>query len=281
MQKLLNKSPDSKFEIHLDNFDGPFDLLLSLIAKHKLDITKISLSAVTDEFIEYVKKLTKLRDTSDNFLLNEVSQFILIAATLLEIKTARLLPGNKDIGEEDLELLDARDLLFAKLLQYKAYKDIAQEFQKKMEGNKIPFYRHAPLEDKFKEVLPKLIFRTTKSDVEKMAADVFSMYALRNHGVNLSHIHMQQVNVAEQTAIVCQRLKKAKTLTFGEILEDAKGKSNYYQIMIGRFLSLLELYKLKAIEIVQKKALTTLKLSWIAENSFDYSNLIKSSDFDK
>src|SRR6202161_2797894 len=104
------------FQVHLDVFEGPFDLLLGLISKHKLDITEIALSQVTDEFIGYIRAL------ADGWDLDQASYFLVVAATLLDLKAARLLPAGEVEDEEDLALLEARDLLFARLLQYRAYK---------------------------------------------------------------------------------------------------------------------------------------------------------------
>jgi segregation and condensation protein A len=260
---------ENKFEVHLANFDGPFDLLLSLISKHKLDVTHISIGQVTDEFIAYVKTLSE-----DHQKLDEISQFILIAATLLEIKAARLLPGNKDFSDEDLELLEARDLLFAKILQYKAFKDVAFDFMQKIEAHHGRMHREVPLEQKFKELLPQLIWKTDKIELAKHATNAFSIYQLRNSGVDLHHIHMRQVNVAQQGAYICQKLQTKKVITFDQLIQDAK----YPQIIIGRFLSLLELYKMNAVEFVQKKALSTLTIKWVAEADFDYQKRLEKID---
>lgn len=260
-----------KFEVHLENFDGPFDLLLSLISKHQLDITHISISQVTDEFIEFVRMFNE-----DHKLLDETSQFLLIAATLLEIKAARLLPGNKDFNEEDLELLEARDLLFAKLLQYKAFKEIGIEFGKKIDLQHSKYPYESPLEPQFKAVLPELIWDTNVLDIHNFASNAFSIFQLRNSDVNLDHIHMRQVNVAEQSDIICKRLKKHKKLSFDELIKDAK----FPQVIIGRFLSLLELYKLNAIDFEQQKSLGKLVINWIADNDFEYKKVMSISDFD-
>ena len=116
------------FEVHLDVFEGPFDLLLGLISKHKLDITEVALSQVTDEFIAYIRAL------ADGWDLDQASYFLLVAATLLDLKAARLLPSGEVEDEEDLALLEARDLLFARLLQYRAYKEVAAVFAGRMVG---------------------------------------------------------------------------------------------------------------------------------------------------
>ncbi|MDR0950157.1 MAG: segregation/condensation protein A [Candidatus Ancillula sp.] len=280
-KKELTESEDSEasksnFIVDLgEDFNGPFDVLLSLIAKHKLDITHISLSKVTDEFVQYVKDLTKEAEH-----LEELSQFVLIAATLLDIKTARLLPGQKDFDEEDLELLETRDLLFAKLLQYKAFKDIAYDFQAKFEKAAQVFPRDVPLEEKYNSLLPDLIWNTDTTELAMLAAAALTNQQYRNQGVNLEHIHLRQVNVAEQGAIICKKLsglkKGQRKMSFSDLISDTEDKT----VIIGRFLSLLELYKMNAVIFVQKKALGDLVVDYIADESFDYENRLKGSDFD-
>src|SRR5487761_1233963 len=128
------------FEVHLDVFEGPFDLLLALISKHKLDITEVALSQVTDEFIAYI------RQRSGGWDLDQVSYFLVVAATLLDLKAARLLPSGEVEDEEDLALLEARDLLFARLLQYRAYKEVAAIFAARMAAETQRHPRRVPLE---------------------------------------------------------------------------------------------------------------------------------------
>ncbi|MGA0062167.1 MAG: segregation and condensation protein A, partial [Candidatus Planktophila sp.] len=119
-------APEGAFSVHLDNFDGPFDLLLQLISRHKLDITEVSLSMVTDEFISFIRALEA---SGEGWRLDQATEFLVIAATLLDLKAARLLPSGEIEDEEDLALLEARDILFARLLQYRAFKEIAASFQ--------------------------------------------------------------------------------------------------------------------------------------------------------
>src|SRR5882757_2427530 len=143
--------PAGGFEVHLDVFEGPFDLLLALISKHKLDITEIALSSVTDEFIAHIRAM------SDAWDLDQASYFLVVAATLLDLKAARLLPSGEVDDEEDLALLDARDLLFARLLQYRAYKQVAAVFAERIaaEGRRYP--RAVSLEEPFAQLLPEVL----------------------------------------------------------------------------------------------------------------------------
>src|ERR671921_795651 len=139
------------FAVRLDNFEGPFDLLLSLIAKHKLDITEVALSQVTDEFIAFIKLAGKEWD------LEQTSSFLLVAATLLDLKAARLLPQGDVEDEEDLALLEARDLLFARLLQYKAFKQVASVLETRLAGETKRHPRAVGLEDRFASLLPEVL----------------------------------------------------------------------------------------------------------------------------
>jgi segregation and condensation protein A len=260
-----------QFEVHLEGFQGPFETLLSMISKRKLDITNISLSQITDEFIEYVKQLTKEKERLD-----EISEFILIAAILLDLKAARLLPGSEDITPEDLDLLEARDLLFAKLLQYKAYKDVAQKFAQRFEiyGQSIP--RQVPLPRDFAAVLPELIWTATTQQLAAFATAAFLAQAVANTGVSLSHIHMRQVSVVEQGSKICSVLKKRGTVSFKQLIED----TNEPVVVVSRFLSLLELYKMNAVSFEQAKSLGELTIKWIAADTWDYKTQFATSDFD-
>src|ERR1700678_2551292 len=139
------------FEVHLDIFEGPFDLLLGLISKHKLDITEVSLSQVTDEFIAYIKQ------RSGGWDLDQVSYFLLVAATLLDLKAARLLPSGEVEDEEDLALLEARDLLFARLLQYRAYKEVAAVIAARMAIAAKRFPRRGPAGTRVPELFPEVL----------------------------------------------------------------------------------------------------------------------------
>ncbi|MDR2082970.1 MAG: segregation/condensation protein A [Candidatus Ancillula trichonymphae] len=262
---------DVQFNVHLDDFEGPFETLLSMISKRKLDITNISLSHVTDEFMEYVKQLTKERERLD-----EISEFILIAAILLDLKAARLLPGSEDITPEDLDLLEARDLLFAKLLQYKAYKDIAVKFAQRFEvcGQSIP--RQIPLPHDFAAVLPELAWTTTSKQLAAYAAAAFFTQQIANAGVSLEHIHMRQVSVVEQGVRICSILKKQGVVSFRQLISD----TNEPVVVVSRFLSLLELYKMNAVSFEQKKALEELTIKWIAADSWDFKQQFSASDFD-
>ncbi|WTW94178.1 segregation/condensation protein A [Streptomycetaceae bacterium NBC_01309] len=238
------------FAVHLDNFEGPFDLLLGLIAKHKLDVTEVSLSKVTDEFIAYI------RAQGSDWDLGVATEFLVVAATLLDLKAARLLPAAEIEDEEDLALLEARDLLFARLLQYRAYKQIAAIFDERWAVEARRYPRDVPLEERYAGMLPELVI---KMDLEKFAR--LAARAMTPKGpkvVSIEHIHVQRVSVREQSAIVVDRLRRHGALTFRALTADCPDNLH----VIARFLCLLELFREAAVGFDQVEALGELHVRW-------------------
>lgn len=250
----------SGFELSLSNFEGPFDLLLSLISKHELDITEVSLSRITDEFISYLKGL----DEQDE--LDQASEFLVIAATLLDLKIAGLLPKGEVVDAEDVALLEARDLLFAKLLQYKAFKEISTWFATALglEADRIP--RDVMMEERFRDAKPELIWTLDITEFAKLAQDTMTPREIPS--VGLTHLHASRVSIREQAVEVANLLRQSGQLTFREIIAQVKDRA----VVIARFLSVLELYRLMAISFEQESPLADLKLVWRAEN-FDDNQL--------
>ncbi|MDE2386187.1 MAG: segregation/condensation protein A [Actinomycetales bacterium] len=250
----------SGFELSLSNFEGPFDLLLSLISKHELDITEVSLSRITDEFISYLKGL----DEQDE--LDQASEFLVIAATLLDLKIAGLLPKGEVVDAEDVALLEARDLLFAKLLQYKAFKEISTWFATALglEADRIP--RDVMMEERFRDAKPELIWTLDITEFAKLAQDTLTPREIPS--VGLTHLHASRVSIREQAVEVANLLRQSGQLTFREIIAQVKDRA----VVIARFLSVLELYRLMAISFEQESPLADLKLVWRAEN-FDDNQL--------
>src|SRR5579863_9502042 len=194
------------FEVHLDVFEGPFDLLLALISKHKLDITEVSLSKVTDEFIAYIKQ------RSGGWDLDQASYFLVVAATLLDLKAARLLPAGEVEDEEDLALLEARDLLFARLLQYRAYKEVAAVFAGRMATAAKRFPRRVPLEARFAGLLPELLFTIGPAEFAALAARALTPKAAPV--VSTDHIHAAFVSIREQAVLMAGRLRALGRASF-------------------------------------------------------------------
>jgi segregation and condensation protein A len=238
------------FEVHLDNFEGPFDLLLGLISKHKLDITEVALSKVTDEFIAYIKQ------RSGGWDLDQVSYFLVVAATLLDLKAARLLPSGEVEDEEDLALLEARDLLFARLLQYRAYKQVAAVFAGRMAAASRRFPRRVPLEPKFAELLPEVLFTIGPREFAAIAARALTPKA--RPVVSTEHIHQAFVSIREQAVLIAGRLRGLGRASFRQLSAGAAGN---YEI-VASFLALLELYREDMISFDQVTALGELYVSW-------------------
>lgn len=245
------------FEVRLANFTGPFDLLLGLIAKHQLDITEVAIATVTDEFIKYIRKLQEL---GEDWALDEASEFLVIAATLLDIKAARLLPAGEVEDDEDMALLEARDLLFARLLQYKAFKHVAGLLGATLHQEARRFPRQVALEEHFAAMLPELVWKHTPEQFAAMAEAALQPKAPKPTEVGLAHLHGGNVSVKEQAEIVGLRLQQESPLTFRAIIADAESTL----VVVARFLALLELFRDKAVSFDQLSPLADIAVHWTA-----------------
>ena len=266
---ITRRSAGAPFEVHLDVFSGPFDLLLGLISKHKLDITEIALAKVTDEFIAHIKTQ---QSSDEEWDLSQASEFLLVAATLLDIKAARLLPQLSPQDEEDLALIEARDLLFARLLQYRAFKDIAHTFADRMAtaGRMTP--RQAGLEPQFARLLPELVMGITPEQLAMVAARAMTPKVAPT--VGLEHLHAPAVSVREQATIVGHRLRRERTCSFRALVSDADSTL----VIVARFLALLELFREAAIAFDQAEALGELTVRWTGA---DEGEIEVSDEFDE
>ncbi len=256
------------FEVHLEVFSGPFELLLGLIAKHKLDVTEIALARVTDEFVSYIRAAQAAQDDWD---LSQASEFVLIAATLLDLKAARLLPSAREDDEEDLALIEARDLLFARLLQYRAFKQVADELRLRMEGAGRIFARDVGVEERFASLLPELVLGITPEQLAMVAGR--AMIPKPPPTVGVGHLHAPQVSVREQASLVVQRLRERGTATFRDLVSDADSTL----VVVARFLALLELFRDTVIALDQPEALGELTVRWTGPQS---GRVVVSDEFD-
>jgi segregation and condensation protein A len=256
----------SAFQVHLDVFEGPFDLLLALISKHKLDITEVALSQVTDEFIGY------LSERSDGWDLDQVSYFLVVAATLLDLKAARLLPSGEVEDEEDLALLEARDLLFARLLQYRAYKEVASVFAARMTAAARRFPRRVPLEPRFAELLPEVLIGLGPGEFARLAALALTPKAPPT--VDTEHIHSPLISVRDQAKIIAARLAELGRASFRQLTAGAAGS---YEV-VASFLALLELYREAAVSFEQVAPLSELYVTWTGHATTDSVNELTESD---
>ena len=259
--------PEGSFELRLDNFEGPFDLLLSLISKHKLDITEVSLSRVTDEFIAHVKAGASA--TSGEWDLEQTSSFLLVAATLLDLKAARLLPQGDVEDEEDLALLEARDLLFARLLQYRAFKQVAAVLETRLAGESKRHPRAVGLEDRFAALLPEVLIGIGLDQFAHLAAK--ALEPRPDAEVALHHIHAPRVSVREQAALVIGRLRRSGAMTFRALCGDSPDTLT----TVARFLALLELFREGAVGFDQVSPLGELTVRWTGSDDADAEELVR------
>ena len=261
-------APESGFSVHLDNFDGPFDLLLQLISRHKLDITEISLSIVTDEFIAYIRALEQ---SGEGWKLDQATEFLVIAATLLDLKAARLLPSGEIEDEEDLALLEARDILFARLLQYRAFKEIAANFAEAISKADKSFPRVVALDPTLSSLLPEVLIGVGP---ERFAAIADRVLTPKTPPVvAVEHLHTTLVSVTEESRLVVEALRKSRSLSFRNLVQGADSTL----VVVARFLALLDLYRQGALRFEQVVALGELQISWVGS---DEGEILVTNEFD-
>jgi segregation and condensation protein A len=254
-EDAVESAQSSGFTVSLASFEGPFDLLLHLISKHKLEVTELALHQVTDDFISHI------RSQGSDWNLDETTEFLVVAATLLDLKAARLLPSGEVEDEEDLALLEARDLLFARLLQYKAFKDVAKILEAQFELNVGRFERKARLEEPYASLLPELVVAISPVGLAELAEKVFAPKP-QPEQVSTTHLHAPVVNVREQGIVIAQRLKTRGRLTFRALVADADSSA----VVIARFLALLELFRERVVAFDQPQALGELVVRWIGHH---------------
>ncbi|KYJ98691.1 segregation and condensation protein A [Microbacterium sp. CH1] len=257
------------FRVSLSNFDGPFDLLLNLISKHEMDITEVSLSAVTNEFIAY---LADLEDEED---LDQASEFLVVAATLLDMKVAGLLPQGELVDAEAVALLEARDLLFARLLQYRAFKEVSAWFSRCLQREDRRHVRAVPLEEKHRKQTPELVWSLTPDDFAALALLAFAPKEIPH--VGLDHLHAPLVSIREQAAIVVTLLRGTESLSFRELVAGVSEPG----IVVARFISVLELYRHAALSFEQLEPLGELTLRWAADSWSDETLATLGADYDR
>ena len=240
------------FAVRVGGFEGPFDLLLSLIARHRIEVTELALHVVTDDFIAHV------RAQGVEWDLDEATSFLVIAATLLDLKAARLLPDGSVEDEEDLALLEARDLLFARLLQYRAFKEVAALLDGMLTDAATRRPREAALEPWLAELLPEVLLGLGPVEFAAIAEAAFEPRP-PDPGVSVTHIHAPAVSVREQAAILVERLRRRGVSTFRALTDDAPNTL----VVVGRFLALLELYRDGVVTFEQAAALGELSVRWV------------------
>lgn len=261
-------SPEPGFRVSLAGFDGPFDLLLTLLGRHELDITEISLSKVTDEFISYLKGL----DAEEE--LEQASEFLVVAATLLDMKVAGLLPQGELVDAESVALLEARDLLFARLLQYRAFKEVSAWFERSLRREDRRHVRAVRLDEKYRNAVPELVWTLSKDDFAAIALMAFTPKEIPH--VGLDHLHAPLVSIREQAAVVVTLLRAAGTLSFRELVAGTTQTG----VVVARFLAVLELYRHAALSFEQLEPLGELTLRWTAERWSEENLATLGADYD-
>jgi segregation and condensation protein A len=251
----VDESAPTGFQVNLTNFEGPFDLLIQLISKHELDITEVALSAVTGEFIAYIKAL------GDD--LEQTTSFLLVAATLLDLKTARLLPQADVEDEEDLALLEARDLLFARLMQYRAFKQVAGIMADRLAQESRRFPRIVTLEPRFADLLPEVLISAGPDELARLAARAFEDKPVPI--LSLAHLHAPQVSVREQAHLLVDELRRKGEMTFRALTADAPD----LMTKVARFLAVLELFREGVISFEQATPLGDLHIRWTGGDDGD------------
>jgi segregation and condensation protein A len=262
------------FCVSLGVFDGPFDLLLTLISKHELDITEVSLSKVTDEFISYLRDLESL-DTEGTTELDEASEFLVVAATLLDMKVAGLLPQGELVDAESVALLEARDLLFARLLQYRAFKEASGWFATRLQAEDRRHSRAVRLDAKYRNTVPELVWTLSADDFAALA--VLAMTPKEIPQIGLDHLHAPLVSIREQAAVVVSMLRTSGSLSFRQIVAGVTQPG----VFVARFLSVLELYRHSAIGFEQLEPLGELTLRWTAERWSEENLATLGADYDR
>ncbi|WEG07661.1 ScpA family protein [Microbacterium horticulturae] len=261
-------SPES-FRVSVGGFDGPFDLLLHLLGTRELDITEISLSKVTGEFIAYLREL----QAEDE--LDEASEFLVVAATLLDMKVAGLLPQGEFVDAESVALLEARDLLFARLLQYRAFKEVSAWFSRCLVREDRRHARAVRLDEKYRNAAPELVWTLSPDDFAALALLAFAPKEIPT--VGLDHLHAPLVSIREQAAVVVTMLRSAGSLTFRDLVTGVTQRG----VVIARFLSVLELYRHAALSFEQLEPLGDLTLTWTAERWSEENLAALGADYDR
>ncbi|WP_081737668.1 segregation and condensation protein A [Arthrobacter sp. H41] len=253
--------PEAKavFELHLANFTGPFEVLLNLISKRELDITEVALAEVTDEFLAHIRRI---QASAGEWNLDEASEFLVVAATLLDLKAARLLPSGAVEDDEDIALLEARDLLFARLLQYRAFKEIARQLAGRIDEEADRYPRRVPMEPQFAAMLPELVWQASMADFAALARKVLAPREPVPSEVSLGHLHSPRVSVRDQTELIEALLRSNSSLSFRQLTADA----GHPAVVVARFLALLEMIRDAVISFEQMAPLGELRFRWVGND---------------
>lgn len=253
------ESATSGFQVNLEVYSGPFDALLGMIANNKLELTEVSLSSITEEFLTYVRGL----DFTKN--MDEASAFLDIASILVEAKSVAILPGSEDSqhDEQSLEALRERDLLFARLLQYRAYKQAAGDFRARIAANSGRFPHPAAMDEAVAAMLPELVWTLTPLELAQLAAQVIANAPASE--VSIHQLHVPLVDLRAQSLVVRDRLiaalesKGDQSISFSELTRDCTSRIE----VVARFMAVLVFFKQGVLQYQQDGPFAELHLRWV------------------
>lgn len=253
------ESATSGFQVNLEVYSGPFDALLGMIANNKLELTEVSLSSITEEFLTYVRGL----DFTKN--MDEASAFLDIASILVEAKSVAILPGGEDSqhDEQSLEALRERDLLFARLLQYRAYKQAAGDFRARIAANSGRFPHPAAMDEGIAAMLPELVWTLTPLELAQLAAQVIANAPASE--VSIHQLHVPLVDLRAQSLVVRDRLiaalesKGDQSISFSELTRDCTSRIE----VVARFMAVLVFFKQGVLQYQQDGPFAELHLRWV------------------
>ena len=254
------ESATSGFQVNLEVYSGPFDALLGMIANNKLELTEVSLSSITEEFLTYVRGL----DFTKN--MDEASAFLDIASILVEAKSVAILPGGEDSqhDEQSLEALRERDLLFARLLQYRAYKQAAGDFRARIAANSGRFPHPAAMDEGVAAMLPELVWTLTPLELAQLAAQVIANAPASE--VSIHQLHVPLVDLRAQSLVVRDRLiaalesKGDQSISFSELTRDCTSRIE----VVARFMAVLVFFKQGVLQYQQDGPFAELHLRWVS-----------------
>ena len=253
------ESATSGFQVNLEVYSGPFDALLGMIANNKLELTEVSLSSITEEFLTYVRGL----DFTKN--MDEASAFLDIASILVEAKSVAILPGGEDSqhDEQSLEVLRERDLLFARLLQYRAYKQAAGDFRARIAANSGRFPHPAAMDEGVAAMLPELVWTLTPLELARLTAQVIANAPASE--VSIHQLHVPLVDLRAQSLVVRDRLiaalesKGDQSISFSELTRDCTSRIE----VVVRFMAVLVFFKQGVLQYQQDGPFAELHLRWV------------------
>ena len=253
------ESATSGFQVNLEVYSGPFDALLGMIANNKLELTEVSLSSITEEFLTYVRGL----DFTKN--MDEASAFLDIASILVEAKSVAILPGSEDSqhDEQSLEALRERDLLFARLLLYRAYKQAAGDFRARIAANSGRFPHPAAMDEAVAAMLPELVWTLTPLELAQLAAQVIANAPASE--VSIHQLHVPLVDLRAQSLVVRDRLiaalefKGDQSMSFSELTRDCTSRIE----VVARFMAVLVFFKQGVLQYQQDGPFAELHLRWV------------------